>query len=66
MDPAGVRPFGTVETAHRQLIRRWCGLNPGDRVLLAAAPEPGLLLVHTMQALDATVADFHTPGADSP
>lgn len=56
--------FTLARRAHLPLpaaVRRWCGLNPGDRVLLAAAPEPGLLLIHTMRALDAMVADFHTP-----
>jgi hypothetical protein len=59
--------FTLARRAHLPLpaaVRRWCGLGPGDRVLLAAAPEPGLLLIHTMRALDAMVAAFHTPGAD--
>ncbi|WP_406690399.1 hypothetical protein REH65_31530 [Saccharopolyspora sp. ID03-671] len=65
-DPDGV--FTLARRAHLPLpaaVRRWCGINPGDRVLLAAAPYPGLLLIHTMQALDAMVAAFHTPGAES-
>ncbi|MEV4644382.1 AbrB/MazE/SpoVT family DNA-binding domain-containing protein [Saccharopolyspora sp. NPDC049357] len=63
-DPDGL--FTLARRAHLPLpvaVRRWCGLNPGDRVLLAA-PDPGLLLIHTMRALDAMVAAFHTPGAD--
>ncbi len=59
--------FTLARRAHLPLpaaVRRWCGLNPADRVLLAAAPESGLLLIHTMRALDAMVAAFHTPGAD--
>ncbi|MGP4017582.1 hypothetical protein [Saccharopolyspora sp. 5N708] len=39
--------------------RRWCGLRTGDRVLLAAAPDHGVLVVYTMGALDAMVAGFH-------
>ncbi|MBQ0928711.1 AbrB/MazE/SpoVT family DNA-binding domain-containing protein [Saccharopolyspora endophytica] len=65
-DPDGM--FTLARRAHLPLpaaVRRWCGLNPGDRVLLAAAPDPGLLLIHTMRALDAMVAAFNTPGADS-
>jgi bifunctional DNA-binding transcriptional regulator/antitoxin component of YhaV-PrlF toxin-antitoxin module len=41
-------------------IRHWCGLSPGDRVLLAAAPEQGVLLIHTMAALDRMVVRHNT------
>jgi bifunctional DNA-binding transcriptional regulator/antitoxin component of YhaV-PrlF toxin-antitoxin module len=40
-------------------VRRWCAVRTGDRVLLAAAPEHGVLVVHTMAALDAMVERYH-------
>ena len=40
-------------------VRRWCAVGAGDRVLLAAAPERGVLVVHTMAALDAMVVGYH-------
>jgi hypothetical protein len=40
-------------------VRRWCGLVPGDRVLLAADPDR-LLVLHPPAALDAMIAQFHT------
>jgi hypothetical protein len=40
-------------------VRHWCGLVPGDRVLLAADPDEGLLVVHPPAALDAMVSQFH-------
>lgn len=40
-------------------VRHWCGLVPGDRVLLAADPDHGLLVVHPPAALDAMVSQFH-------
>ncbi|WP_143234475.1 AbrB/MazE/SpoVT family DNA-binding domain-containing protein [Paractinoplanes atraurantiacus] len=36
--------------------RRWCELGAGSRVLLAAYPEGGLLLVHPPTVLDEVVA----------
>lgn len=41
-------------------VRRWCAIRPGDRVLLTAAPQRHLLLIHTMAALDAMITSFHT------
>lgn len=35
-----------------RVARRWCGLEPGHHVLLAALPEHALLVVHTHAALD--------------
>jgi hypothetical protein len=35
--------------------RNWCRLNTGDRLLLAAYPEGGLLVVHAPAALDEVV-----------
>jgi len=39
-------------------MRHWCRLSPGDRVLLAAAPRQGVLLIHTMAALDRMVVHY--------
>jgi hypothetical protein len=33
-------------------VRHWCGLTPGTRVLLAADPATGLLVVHPPAAVD--------------
>jgi hypothetical protein len=43
-------------------IRRWCGLEPGCRVLLVADPAEGRLVVHPAAALDAMVSRHHTDG----
>jgi hypothetical protein len=40
-------------------VRHWCGLVPGDRVMLAADPADGLLVVHPPAALDAMITQFH-------
>jgi hypothetical protein len=40
-------------------VRRWCGLVSGDRVLLAADPDQGLLVVYPPVVLDAMLARFH-------
>jgi hypothetical protein len=40
-------------------VRHWCGLVPGDRLLLAADPDQGLLVVYPPVALDAMVTRFH-------
>jgi hypothetical protein len=53
LNPRGHVPFPVA-------VRRWCAVSPGDRVLLAAAPEHGVLVVHTMAALDAMLARYHT------
>jgi hypothetical protein len=49
-------------------VRRWCGLGTGDRVLLVAEPDQGLLVVHPPAALDAMVSWLHTSvlGGDRP
>ncbi|MGW1680072.1 AbrB/MazE/SpoVT family DNA-binding domain-containing protein [Saccharopolyspora sp. NPDC002376] len=55
--------FRLTRRGHLQLplaVRRWCGVSPGDRVLLAAAPDLGLLVVHTMSVLDGMVVAYHT------
>lgn len=40
-------------------VRRWCDLDTGDRVLLAAAPDHRLMVVHSMVALDTMVIEYH-------
>ncbi|MDT5024699.1 MAG: hypothetical protein QOE61_1125 [Micromonosporaceae bacterium] len=40
-------------------VRRWCHLEPGDRVLLTAEPAEGLLVVHPPAALDTMLTRFH-------
>ena len=40
-------------------VRHWCGLVRGDRVLLAAEPEQGRLVVHPPMALDDMITQFH-------
>jgi len=40
-------------------VRHWCALVPGDRVLLAADPDQGRLVVHPPAVLDAMIAQFH-------
>ncbi|MFV2104878.1 hypothetical protein, partial [Micromonospora sp. LOL_024] len=37
-------------------VRHWCGLTPGDRLLLAADPALGVLVVYSVAALDEFVA----------
>jgi hypothetical protein len=39
-------------------VRDWCGLAPGDRVLLAADREAGLLVVHPPAALTAMTTRY--------
>jgi hypothetical protein len=54
--------FSVTGQGHLRLpatVRHWCGLVPGDRVLLAADPDQGLLVVHPPAALDAMVGQFH-------
>lgn len=40
-------------------VRQWCALTMGDRVLLAAEIEAGVLIVHPPAALDAMTAPIH-------
>jgi hypothetical protein len=40
-------------------VRRWCGFVTGDRVLLAADPTQGRLVVHPPTALDAMITRCH-------
>jgi bifunctional DNA-binding transcriptional regulator/antitoxin component of YhaV-PrlF toxin-antitoxin module len=41
-------------------VRRHCNIETGDHVLLAAAPEFDVLIVHTLAALDDMLAEYHT------
>jgi hypothetical protein len=40
-------------------VRHWCGLVPGDRVLLVAESARGRLVVYPPAVLDEMVAQFH-------
>ena len=58
--PDGV--FQVTGQGHLRLptaVRHCCGLVSGDRVLLAADPVEGLLVVHPPAALDAVLAGCH-------
>lgn len=58
--PQGV--FGLTRQGHLRLpamVRRWCGLEAGDRVLLAADPAQERLVVHPPAAVDAMVGWLH-------
>jgi hypothetical protein len=50
------------------VVRHRCHLAAGDRVLLAADPTQGLLVVHPPAVLDALVDQLHAAvlGADAP
>ncbi|MEU5943728.1 AbrB/MazE/SpoVT family DNA-binding domain-containing protein [Micromonospora sp. NPDC047548] len=41
-------------------VRKWCGLKSGERVLLAADPTAGILVVHPPAALDQMIVQAHT------
>lgn len=43
--------------------RRRRGISPGDHVLLAAAPEHGVVIVHTLSELDEMLAGYHSDRA---
>jgi hypothetical protein len=40
-------------------IRHWCGLTAGERLLLAADPERGLLVMHPPAALHVMITQVH-------
>ncbi len=48
--------------------RRPHGIKPGDQVLIAAAPDYGLVLVYPLSALDEMISRYHSPQreAESP
>jgi hypothetical protein len=49
-------------------IRHTCRLNPGDRLLTAAAPRPGVLVIYTMPLLEWILAQHHAaaPSGEGP
>jgi hypothetical protein len=54
--------FAVTQQGHVRLpavVRHRCGLAAGDRVLLAADPAQGLMVVHPPAALDAIVDQVH-------
>jgi hypothetical protein len=54
--------FALTRQGHLRLpapAPRWCSLGTGDRVLLAAEPDQGRLVVHPPAALDAMVGWLH-------
>lgn len=58
-EPDGV--FTLTGKGHLQIpaaVRRWCAMTVGDRVLLVAAPDDALLIVHAVAALDALVTRY--------
>ena len=60
-------PGGRLAVPRRPCIiipshaRRPHGIKPGDHVLIAAAPEHGLVLVHPLSALDDMISRYHSP-----
>lgn len=42
-------------------VRRPHGIKPGDRVLIAAAPDYGLVMVYPLSALDVMISCYHGP-----
>jgi hypothetical protein len=55
-DEHGIFGLTTLGRLHLPAsARNWCRLDTGDRLLLAAYPEGGLLVVHSPAALDAVV-----------
>jgi hypothetical protein len=59
-DPQGV--FSVTRQGHLRLsatVRHWCRLATGDRVLLAADPAQGQLVVYPPAALDTMISQFH-------
>ena len=40
-------------------VRRWCRIEAGDKVLVAADRSVGVLVVHSMAAVHAVLADVH-------
>lgn len=59
-------PDGLISVAQRPrivipaAIRRLRGIAAGDHVLLAAAPDHGVLIVHTLSDLDDMLADYYS------
>lgn len=59
-DARGIFRVTTQRFLHLPVAaRRWCELAAGERVLLAAYPQGGLLVVHPPAVLDAVVDRVH-------
>ncbi|MBB5069979.1 hypothetical protein BJ969_003067 [Saccharopolyspora gloriosae] len=61
-EPTGL--FGLTRRGHIPLpvpVRRWCRVQAGDRVLLAASAQRGLLAIYTMAALESMINEFPLP-----
>ncbi len=59
--------FSVTTRGHLRLpapVRHCCGLQPGDRVLLAADPQRDLLIVHPPAALDDLLTQPHAGRLD--
>lgn len=59
-DEQGV--FKVTREGHLRLpavVRQWCGLVAGDRVLIVAEPECGRLVVHPPAKLDEMLTEAH-------
>ena len=59
-------PDGLFSVPHKPRIvipaaaRRLHDIGPGDHVLLAAAPEFGIVIIHTRQAMNEMLARYHS------
>jgi bifunctional DNA-binding transcriptional regulator/antitoxin component of YhaV-PrlF toxin-antitoxin module len=42
------------------IARRRCAIRPGDHVLLAAAPDYGIVIVYPLPVLDEMIARYHS------
>src|SRR5262249_2956031 len=54
--------YGVTRQGHLRLpatVRRTCRIEPGDRVLLAADPAEGVVIVHPPASLDRALAQLH-------
>lgn len=61
-DPEGmvtlpVRPYVAIPAA----LRRRCGMQPGDQVLLAARPDDSLLTVYPLAVVDQAIREHASP-----
>jgi bifunctional DNA-binding transcriptional regulator/antitoxin component of YhaV-PrlF toxin-antitoxin module len=61
-----VAPDGLFSVQHRPRIiiparaRRRCGIMPSDHVLLAAAPDHGIVIVYPLSAVDEMIVRYHS------
>jgi bifunctional DNA-binding transcriptional regulator/antitoxin component of YhaV-PrlF toxin-antitoxin module len=64
-------PDGLFSVPHKPRIvipaaaRRLHDIGPGDHVLLAAAPEFGIVIIHTRQTMNEMLARYHSTFASS-